>query len=103
MWTIKPPERLVAEAQGPPNLWRTTASVDKLIRTNARLITCFGVAAGILSEGQASAFLGIDRTTLREIFGAAERWAEEIERNLGGDVAPPDSGAEPPAEAGPSG
>lgn len=68
--------------EGPPHLWKTTTSMDKLVRTNYRLAVCFAVAAAVMSEGEACAYLGLDRTTFREIYGAAERWAEEMQHHL---------------------
>ena len=50
--------------------------------TNTRLAVCFAVATTAMSEGEACAYLGIDRVTFREIFSAAERWAEEMQRDL---------------------
>src|SRR5262245_60431608 len=87
MWTIRMPEHDLA-----PNLWRTSASVRNLVTTNDRLMVCFAVAAGIMSEGQAVRHLGLDRVTFREIFAAAERWAEEAERNLERQAAPQPEG-----------
>lgn len=78
MWTI----RIMPSSDGPPHLWKTTTSMDKLVRTNARLAVCFAVAAAVMSEGEACAYLGLDRVTFREIYGAAERWAEEMQHHL---------------------
>jgi hypothetical protein len=104
MWTI----RIMPERELPPHLWRTTASVNSLIRTNDRLMVCYAVAAGIMSEGQACAHLGLDRVTFREILAAAEAWAEEAARNLetrreATGARPAGAGASEPPPAGVAG
>ena len=80
---------------GPPHLWKTTASVNNLIRTNTRLAVCFAVAEGTLTEAQGASYLGLDARTFAEIYAAAQRWATDIKEGLptDGAVAPqPDPG-----------
>lgn len=85
MWTIK-----AMPADGPPHLWKTTASVNNLVRTNTRLAVCFAVAEGTLTELQGASYLGLDARTFAEIYAAAQRWATDIKEGLptDGAVAP---------------
>lgn len=111
MWTIKPPteetirmteeianiqqavQRLrefPAEASevGTVGLARLVNDLQTLLRMNTRLMVCYAVEAGILSEGQGARHLGLDRVTFREIKDAARVWAERVEKGTDGEGAP---------------
>lgn len=111
MWTIKPsPEQALRMGQDADNiryviqrmkdfpaeqqeigvvgLSRMINDLETLLRMNTRLMVCYAVEAGILSEGQGARHLGLDRVTFREIKDAARVWAERVEKGTNGEGAP---------------
>lgn len=131
MWTIKPSDeqrnRMAEEIDaighaiqrlrdypaetaevGPLGLSRLLGDLSTLLLMNTRLMACFAVEAGIMSEGQAARHLGLDRVTFREIKEAARVWAERAGKGPH-DEGSPDSGRaaggrpSEPAEAGVAG
>jgi hypothetical protein len=134
MWTIKPSgpqaERMqqtltnirwaIQQMQSYPPLQGevSTAGLERLIndleyllKMNDRLMACFAVEAGVMSEGQAARYLGLDRVTFREIKEAARVWAERSAgagkgtETTDGDTAgrAPGGGAGEPTQAGVAG
>jgi hypothetical protein len=93
---------------GPVGLSRLLGDLSTLLLMNTRLMVCYAVEAGIMSEGQGARHLGLDRVTFREIKEAARVWAERAGKGPD-DQSPPLSGRAAggrpgePAEAGVAG
>ena len=86
-------------------LERLTNDLLMLVKMNTRLMVCFAVEAGVMSEGKGAQYLGLDRLTFREIKEAARVWAERAGKGTDGETAGRAAGgsAGEPAQAGVAG
>lgn len=89
-WAVKrmrefPPEQSEISVIG---LERLLNDMEMLHTMNTRLMVCYAVEAGIMSEGQGAKYLGLDRVTFREIKSAAHLWAERAEKGRNEQNAP---------------